>query len=87
MKNSKTSNEPIAIRNEAYGYDYYLYENNVTLKNGWTGKTYYFSKNKRKGALTAIPEGYEVVESPVSKMFFVRKKGVKGRKRNVRVIK
>lgn len=86
MTSTKT-NEPVSFHNDAYENDYYLYENNVTLKNGWKGKTYYFSKEKKRTALKSVPEGYEVVEGPVSKMFFLRKKGVKGRKKYVKVIK
>jgi YHS domain-containing protein len=78
--------EPFSVHNDAYENTYYLYENNVRLRNGWTGKTYYFSKEKNMKALLELPEGYEVVEGPISKMFFLRKKGPKTKK-HVKVIK
>jgi hypothetical protein len=46
------------------GVTYYLHANTRMLKSGKEQKLYYFAKIvKDVGALDAVPEGYQVVES------------------------
>ena len=70
-------NEPVSFYNPDYKRTYYLYQNSVRLNDGKRYTTYYFSKLKAKGALEKIPDGWEAVISPRSRMFFLRKCGGK----------
>ena len=42
---------------------YVLHATTRTLKSGKQQTLYYFAKTEKEGALDAVPEGYEVVES------------------------
>lgn len=45
------------------GQTYYLHTREVTLKNGRVQRIYFFAREVRDGALEAIPDGYQVVET------------------------
>jgi len=45
------------------GQTYYLHTRQVTLKNGRIQTIYFFARDVRDGALEAVPEGYQVVET------------------------
>ncbi len=45
------------------GVTYYLHSKETTLRNGRQQTLYFFAKTVKEGALDAVPEGYEVVES------------------------
>jgi len=45
------------------GTTYYLHATTRTLKSGKKQTLYYFAKTVKEGALDAVPEGYEVMES------------------------
>lgn len=45
------------------GQTYYLHTRQVTLKNLRVQTIYFFARDVRDGALEAVPEGYEVVET------------------------
>lgn len=45
------------------GNKYILHSTTRTLKSGKEQTLYYFAKTEKEGALDAVPEGYEVVES------------------------
>ncbi len=45
------------------GQTYFLHSKNVTLKNGRQQVIYFFAKTVREGAIEAIPEGMQVVET------------------------
>jgi hypothetical protein len=45
------------------GKTYYLHATTRALKSGKEHKLYFFAKTEKEGALDAVPEGYEVVES------------------------
>jgi len=82
-----SNKEPLEIYNEYYDQKYYLYSKVVNFKYNVKPKIYYFSKLKTKDALTEVPDGYEIVVGPNSKMFFLRKKRPKDYKPHVKVIK
>lgn len=50
------------------GQTYYLHGKQVTLKNGRTQQIYFFARDIREGALEAIPEGMEVMETERTSM-------------------
>lgn len=52
----------------AKGQTYYLHTKEVTLKNGRVQRIYYFARDIREGALDAVPEGYEVMETKRTNM-------------------
>lgn len=52
----------------AKGQTYYLHTKEVTLKNGRVQRIYYFARDIRDGALDAVPEGYEVMETKRTNM-------------------
>lgn len=45
------------------GVTYILHNRATTLKNGRTQTIYFFAKEAKDGALDAVPDGYQVVES------------------------
>lgn len=45
------------------GTTYVLHSRETTLKNGLERTLYYFAKNQRDGFMTAVPGGYQVVET------------------------
>jgi hypothetical protein len=45
------------------GAKYYLHERTTSLKSGNTRTLYFFSKEKKEGAIDKVPEGYEVSET------------------------
>lgn len=45
------------------GNTYILHTRNITLKGGRAQTIYFFAKTEKEGALSAVPAGYEVVES------------------------
>ena len=47
----------------AKGNGYILHSRVTTLKNGKTQTIYFFAREAKEGALTEVPEGYEVSES------------------------
>lgn len=65
----------------AYGYTnskgqtYYLHTRDVTLKNGRVQRIYFFARDVRDGALSAVPAGYEVVETKRTGMPVLKKAG------------
>jgi hypothetical protein len=42
---------------------YILHKTTRTLKSGKTQTLFFFAKEKKEGALDAVPEGYKVIES------------------------
>ncbi len=56
------------------GSTYYLHHKNVTLKGGRQQMIYYFAKEVKDGALDAVPEGYQVVETTKTGMPILKKK-------------
>ena len=50
------------------GQTYYLHTREVTLKNGRVQRIYFFARDIRDGALEAVPEGYEVMETKRTNM-------------------
>lgn len=56
------------------GASYFLHAKNVTLKGGRKQMIYYFGKQVKEGALDAVPEGYQVVETPKTGMPILKKK-------------
>jgi hypothetical protein len=45
------------------GNTYILHSTTRTLKSGKKQTLYFFAKTEKEGALNAVPEGYEVMES------------------------
>ncbi|MHB8055150.1 MAG: hypothetical protein ACYDH3_07890 [Candidatus Aminicenantales bacterium] len=56
------------------GASYFLHSKNVTLKGGRKQMIYYFGKQIKEGALDAVPEGYQAVETPKTGMPILKKK-------------
>ncbi len=56
------------------GQTYYLHTREVTLKNGRVQRIYFFARDVRDGALEAVPEGYEVVETQRTGMPVLKRK-------------
>lgn len=56
------------------GVTYYLHSKETTLRNGRQQTLYFFAKTVKEGALDAVPEGYEVVESRNGLPILKRKK-------------
>jgi hypothetical protein len=46
------------------GVTYFLHAKTMTLKNGKAQKIFYFAKEKKAGVLDAVPQGYQVAETP-----------------------
>lgn len=59
--------------NSKKGQTYYLHTREVTLKNGRQQTIYFFARDIRDGALEAVPEGYEVIETERTGMPVLRK--------------
>lgn len=55
------------------GQTYYLHTREVTLKNGRIQRIYFFARTIRDGALEAVPEGYEVMETSRTGMPVLKK--------------
>jgi hypothetical protein len=55
------------------GQAYYLHKRDVTLKNGRVQTIYFFARDVRDGAISAVPAGYEVVETKRTGMPVLRK--------------
>ncbi len=55
------------------GQTYYLHTRDVTLKNGRVQTIYFFARDVRDGSLTAVPAGYEVVETSRTGMPVLKK--------------
>lgn len=55
------------------GQTYYLHGREVTLKNGRVQRIFFFARDVREGALEAVPEGYEVVETKRTGMPVLKK--------------
>lgn len=55
------------------GQKYYLHFKDVTLKNGRVQRIYFFARDVRDGFLEEVPEGYEVVETRITKMPVLKK--------------
>ena len=55
------------------GQTYYLHTREVTLKNGRVQRIYFFARDVRDGALEAVPEGYQVVETQRTGMPVLKK--------------
>lgn len=45
------------------GKTYILHSKTTQLKNGRTQTIYFFAKEEKEGALSAVPAGYQVAES------------------------
>lgn len=56
------------------GQTYYLHTREVTLKNGRVQRIYFFARDVRDGALEAVPEGYQVVETQRTGMPVLKRK-------------
>ena len=65
---------------EAYSYTttkdktYYLHAKAVQLKNGRTQTIYFFARDVREGALSTVPNGYEVMETQRTGVPVLKKK-------------
>ncbi len=55
------------------GQTYYLHTRDVTLRNGRVQTIYFFAREIKEGALEAVPEGYEVIETKRTGMPVLRK--------------
>lgn len=55
------------------GQTYFLHKKMVTLKNGITRPIFFFARDERDGAIDAVPEGYEVIETKRTGMPVLRK--------------
>lgn len=67
--------EYYTVTNPVNKKTYYLYGNNVTLKNGWQGVTYYFSQSLMPNkALSSLPKEYEVIMKGAGFALCARKK-------------
>jgi len=64
---------------DAYGYtnskgqEYFLHTREVTLKNGRVQRIYFFARDIRDGALAAVPDGMEVMETKRTGMPVLKK--------------
>ena len=56
------------------GSIYFLHHKEVTLKGGRKQTIYFFGKEVKPGALEAVPEGYQVIETPRTGMPILKKK-------------
>ena len=56
------------------GSVYYLHHKDVTLKGGRQQTIYFFAREIKPGALDAVPEGYQVVETTKTGMPILKKK-------------
>lgn len=56
------------------GKTYILHGKEVTLKGGRKQQIYYFAKDERPNALTALPDGYKVIESERTGLPILKKK-------------
>ena len=56
------------------GNTYYLNSKNVTLKGGRKQTIYYFSKDKRRETIDALPAGYKVTENKRTGLPILKKK-------------
>jgi hypothetical protein len=56
------------------GKTYYLNSKNVTLKGGRKQMIYYFSKDKRRETIDALPAGYKVTENKRTGLPILKKK-------------
>ncbi len=52
----------------AKGQEYFLHSKDVTLKNGRVQTIYFFARDIREGVLSAVPAGYEVMETKRTNM-------------------
>ena len=55
------------------GQTYYLHSKNVTLRGGRKQVIFYFAREVKPGAIDALPEGKEVVESKKTGLPLVKK--------------
>lgn len=55
------------------GQTYYLHTRQVKLKNGRVQTIYFFARDIRDGALSAVPAGYTVVETQRTGMPVLKK--------------
>ena len=55
------------------GKTYYLHATKRKLKSGKESSLYFFAKEVKAGALDAVPEGYQVVESKTGLLALKRK--------------
>jgi hypothetical protein len=56
------------------GVAYFLHSREVTLKGGRLQRIFFFARDVRPGALDAVPEGYEVMETTKTGMPILKKK-------------
>ncbi len=56
------------------GTVYYLHGKDVTLRGGRLQKIYYFAREIKPGAMDAVPEGLQVVETTKTGMPILKKK-------------
>lgn len=63
-----------SVKSKKSGKTYYLHTKEVVLRNGRKQRIYYFSGTVGKDALTAVPTGYEVIESPLTGLPLLRRK-------------
>lgn len=56
------------------GQTYHLHQKMVTLKNGITRPIFFFARDVREGAVDAVPDAYEVIETKRTGMPVLRKK-------------
>jgi hypothetical protein len=55
------------------GQSYILHTRDVVLKNGRKQTIYFFARDERAGALSAVPAGYQVVETKRTGMPVLKK--------------
>lgn len=55
------------------GQTYFLHSREVTLKNGRKQTIYFFARDQRDGVLSAVPAGYEVMETKRTGMPVLKK--------------
>ena len=65
---------PVYIHTAADGRTYYLHGKTVTLPNGRRQSLYWFARQTTAEAtLAALPAGYQIAESPVTRRPYLRR--------------
>lgn len=65
---------PVEFKNSK-GVKYYLHSRDAHLKGGRTQKIFYFARDVREDALEKVPKGYKIVETEISNLPILKKKG------------
>jgi len=64
---------PYSVKSKKSAKTYYLHSKNVELKSGLKQTIYYFAGSAGEGALSKLPEGYEVMENSRTGLPMLRK--------------